>query len=364
MNRTVASPIAGQRPSSLLIEAAGLCCSLGYQLDAAVCAIRANMDHFQESGFYSLASEPLNVATLPDDIFGQERLQRWIEYAIRDCAQHMVEPHSLFDAKRTALIVLAPDQSRPHANEQFYSELVVAAMKQFSDTSEHEQPTADHYNITVLQHGRAGLAPALLQTARHLVNQVVEQVLLIGVDSYLNAADINHYLQEKRLFIPDNSNGFLPGEAACALLLRPALASAAGLHIKGVGIAQERGRPDGSVPSRAQGLSEAIRAACAQAKIDPAELDFRLSDQNGEQFFSREAANAVSRVMFGAHKLTHLTLADKIGEVGAATGPAMLAWLMRDMGHPELSPGNTGLVHLANDDGSRCAVVLHHQGEQ
>ena len=115
------------------------------------------------------------------------------------------------------------------------------------------------------------------------------------------------------------------------------------------------------MPSRAQGLSQAIRAALGAGASNYSKLNFRISDQNGEAFFAREAANAMTRVApTGGQKLPLLTMADCIGEVGAATGPAMLAYLAQRMPHID-SPGHCGLLHLANDNGLRCAAILHYQ---
>lgn len=359
-----------QAPVRLAIRAAGLCCAVGYHLRAASCALRANMDHFQESEFRSDSFEPIRVARLPDDIYGHERLQRWISHAVRDCAEGMQEPLSLLDPARTAVVVLAPEATRTQTHPGFHAGLVDHALHQLQAGEEAgaapgpgADAAADARIVTVLALGRTGLGGGLQQAMRLLGEQTVEQVLLIGADSYLNAADMNAMLRAERLLVKGNSNGFLPGEAAAALLLTLAAPGARGVFIEGIGHADEAGRPDGSVPSRAIGLTQAIRAACEQAKLAPAKLDFRLSDQNGEQFFARESANAMSRIMFGARQLAHLTLADKIGEVGAATGVAMLAWLWHDMPHLDHSPGKLGLLHLANDGGERCAVVVRHTGE-
>lgn len=351
----------GQKANSLAIVAAGLCCSLGYRLDAAVSAIRANMDHFQESSFYSSAGVIVNAATLPDDVVGYARLQRWAEFAVRDCASQLSNPACLLDAERTAVIMLAPDEDRPHANKKKYEELAHAVLKQLANELDYESDSSPHvkkHRVVVIAEGRTGIAEGLLKSAGLFVGGEADHVLLIGVDSYLNAADINFYLEEERLMIKGNSNGFIPGEAAAALLLRSVQSTTSGIHIKGVGVGVEPGRCDGSVPSRGQGLSEALRAACTQAKVDPIDLDFRVSDQNGERFYSNDAANAVTRVMLGGPKLTELTLADKIGEVGCASGPSMLAWLYRDMNNATHSPGKIGIAHLSNDNGARCAVVI------
>ncbi|NIA00925.1 hypothetical protein [Massilia sp. CCM 8734] len=352
--------------NSIVVSAAGLCCALGYHLDAAVCAIRANMDHFQESMFYSAPTVPLNIAMLPDESYGPQRIRSWIDYALRDCAQNTTDAHLLFDPLCTALIVLVPDNERITSDKKNFEDLAQSAMLHLrKEISPH--PETDGldipYRIRVLLEGRAGLAQALLMVADELASRQVKQVLLIAADSYLNNVEINFYLEQSRLFVPGNSDGFLPGEAAVALLLRLGSSDERGLHIKGIGIGHETGRWDGSVPSRGIGLTNAIRAACKQAKISPEDLDFRSSDQNGEQFYANDAANAITRVMCGSHKLSHLTLADKIGEVGCATGPAILAWLSRGMQHSTYSAGTTGLIHLSNDNGARCAVVVQNHGD-
>ncbi|NHZ66727.1 hypothetical protein [Massilia genomosp. 1] len=351
--------------NSLLIAATGLCCAVGYNLDAALCAINANIDHFRESNFHDNLSQPINVAMLPDDIYGEYRLYRWVEYAIRDCAQKMKDPSALFDAKRTIIIALSAELARPHA---VWADHKAQLLKVMNSVMEDiipipiSRPTGSQ-TIEVINQGRTGLSNALLKSAGYLINQDAEQVLLIGMDSYLQAADINNYLKDDRIFTRGNSNGFIPGEAAAAVLLRSASHTVAGVHITGVGSAEESGRHDGSVPSRGEGLTKAVRTAFRQAKIVPAEVNFRISDQNGEDFFANDATNAITRIMFGEHKLAHLTLSDKLGEIGAATGPAMLAWLSAEMADRALSPGNIGLLHLANDDGTRCAVTLRYQGE-
>jgi 3-oxoacyl-[acyl-carrier-protein] synthase I len=185
-------------------------------------------------------------------------------------------------------------------------------------------------------------------------------VLLVSADSYLNAQTINHYLQADRLLVPGNRDGFIPGEAAAAILLERSEPNMPGLHILGWGQGNEPGRPDGSVPSRAQGLSQALRAAFKQADITCNDLYFRVSDQNGEGFFAGEAANAITRVAEeGGTVPMVLTTADGVGEVGAATGPLMLAWLHHLLPRED-GPGDCGVIHLANDDGLRSAVVVRY----
>jgi 3-oxoacyl-[acyl-carrier-protein] synthase I len=168
---------------------------------------------------------------------------------------------------------------------------------------------------------------------------------------------VQSYLAQERLLCSDNSNGFVPGEGAGAILLTLA-ANEHGLLIAGVGCGVELSRPDGEIGNRALGLTQAIRKACAVAGVSPAQLQFRLSDQNGEQYFAKEGANAYSRVMADYKTfLPVLTIADCIGEVGAAAGVLMLAYLKGVMPQED-GPGKTGIMHLANDDGARSACLI------
>ncbi|MDM5181933.1 hypothetical protein F2P44_22125 [Massilia sp. CCM 8695] len=345
--------------TSLAIRSAGLCCAVGYNLAAATCAIRANMDHFQQSDFRTYQHDNITVARLDDtETWGPTRLARWITLAIDDCLGEV----PWLDTTKVPLIWLAPLPERTGCDGEWFNRVFTQAIESLDQEF--------HPSSGVLRLGRAGLAPALQQATEFLDHPDYPFVLLVGADTYLNAATINYYLNSERLQTPGNSDGFIPGEAAAAILLQKAgpnatagaaeAAEQACVHIVGFGAGNEPGRPDGSVPSRAQGLAQAFRAALGASTLEYADLEFRMSDQNGEAFFAREASNAITRVApVGGHKLPLLTIADCLGEVGAATGPAMLAYLSRLMPH-RASPGECGMLHLADDHGMRSAVILNY----
>lgn len=338
-----------QPAAHLHVVGAGICCALGYNARAVDCALRAGMDHFQESEFVTANGQPVRVARLPDtESWGAERLSQWMAHAVNDCLHHAGP------LKDPALMVLmlSAESKRPGIEERSAVQAAVLSSKLLGVPLSAQS--------TVWQGGRAGLGTVLQQAHELLQLGQCQQVLLLGFDSLLNAQTIGHYLQAERLLVPDNRDGFIPGEAAAAVLLELAAPDTSGLHILGWGQGDEPGRPDGSVPSRAMGLSQAMGAAFAQAGIDCNDLAFRLSDQNGEAFFAREAANAITRVAQdgGTVPMVHTT-ADCVGEVGAATGPLMLAWLHHLLSRAD-GPGECGLIHLANDDGLRSAVVVRH----
>ncbi len=372
----------------LTIGAAGLCCAVGHDLAAATCALRANMDHFQHSDFTTPGGDRLVVARLPEQkVWGSARLTRWVAQAIADClsrSEGMAEgsPIASRASEQCALLVLGPlttgdDSSSVHGR--------IGALAR--DAAE-QLGLQFHPASRVLPIGRAGIASALQQASQwlqngppHLAEQrqmpPIRSVLLVAVDSLLDAQCIDELIEVRRVLTPGNSDGFIPGEASAAVLLRAKTgtqfnpSNRRALHIAGVGQGMEPARWNGDVPNRSHGLTQAIRNACSQVPgLTPQQLLVRLSDQNGEGFYTREAATAFTRLRFGApaqNDLLHLTLADKIGEVGAAMPVAGMAWLWQLWQQGCVLPGagargnaawGPAVVHAANDDGRRAAVIL------
>ncbi|WP_338848506.1 hypothetical protein V8J88_06360 [Massilia sp. W12] len=337
----------------LHIVAAGMCCAVGYRMASAVSALRANMDHFQFSEFYDQQGQALKLARLPfDDSWGTKRLATIAQLALQDCLQQAPD----FSPPRTALMLMAAERGRPHTETERYTDIWHACVEHI--TAQGLMPF--HETSMISPQGRAGIGPALLQAQALLAGQTVSRVLLLGVDSYLNNVSIGHYLDQERLLTSDNSDGFIPGEGAAALLLELAQPHSRGLLLTGAGVAREAATIGGDTPNRAMGLSQAMRQALAAANICPAQLDFRMNDLNGEQFFAKEAANACTRIMADESKLLPmLHLADCVGETGAAAAPLSLAYLSQIMAAPD-GPGKAGLLHFGNDNGLRAACVVQY----
>lgn len=347
----VVSADEGHAPfTPLRIAAAGLCCALGYSLDTASVALQARMDHFQSSHFKTPRGEPLLVAKLPETRrWGGKRLGLWLQAALQDCLSRAPD----CDTTRIAVLWMAPRRPEIQQASIDWSGVYLDACEALD--------LRFHADSCVLTGGRAALSLALERAELLLRREGIDGVLLVGVDSLLDAATISRLLSEERLLTPKNADGFIPGEAAAAVLLQAGDAVANGqrcVHITGHGRGVEPGRVDGSVPSRAQGLTQAVRAAMASAALSYEHLDFRCADQNGEAFYAKEASHAFGRIApVGGDALQLLTVADGVGEVGAALGPVMLAHLSRLMRHP-FGPGACGILHLADDDGTRAAAVV------
>jgi 3-oxoacyl-[acyl-carrier-protein] synthase-1 len=193
----------------------------------------------------------------------------------------------------------------------------------------------------------------------------VPYCLVVGVDTFLVAATLRAYEEKNRLLSSLNSNGFIPGEAAGALLLaRAQEGPAPQFRCLGIGFGKEQATIESEEPLRADGLANAIRAALANAGCGFEAVDYQFTDCNGEQYVFKEASVGLARTMRilkPEFKIWHTS--DCIGEVGAATVPCGLAFA-EFSAHKQSAPGPGVLSHFGNDDGSRAVMIWRRQNSK
>lgn len=340
MGRTQASGL------DLRVLGTGMCCAVGWTAKAARAAIRAGLDRFGESEFHDARGEPVIVARLPiGDVWGARRLAMMFEAAVTEAASAVES----LDPAKTALVLIVAEKGRPGYSDEWARDCFRACESRFA------RPF--HPESRILPLGRAGIAHAL-RDARELLLTGLKHVIIAGVDSYLNAHSMNHFLRRRRVLASDSDDGFIPGEGAGAFVLTTG--TGAGLHIRGLGIADEAATIDNDLPARASGLTTAMRAALGESGYGMSELDFRMADIAGESFFFREAGHAVTRAFDRPRPhfpLLHIT--DSVGETGAAIGPLSIAYLSDAMARGHV-PGARALLHFQNDGSARAALVVEH----
>jgi 3-oxoacyl-[acyl-carrier-protein] synthase-1 len=185
--------------------------------------------------------------------------------------------------------------------------------------------------------------------------------VVAAVDSLLRWPTLRHYERGNRLMTPVNSDGFMPGEAAGALLVGPDGGQAGELLCAGIGFGMERAHVESGEPLRADGLSQAIQAALADARCEMHHMDYRIADLSGEQYYFKEAALALSRTLRVRKEEFDLWHpAECTGETGAAAGTAIVAdaWAAA---RKRYARGPNVLAHLADDAGRRAALCLRQR---
>jgi 3-oxoacyl-[acyl-carrier-protein] synthase I len=210
----------------------------------------------------------------------------------------------------------------------------------------------------ILPNGRMGV-PMALSLARTVIEQgSAPRVLILAVDSLLTANTIAHLARNDRLLTDDNSNGFMPGEGAGAVLVGPAPAGTTHLLCLGLGFAGERAYLDSQHPLRGEGLAAAVKGALADAGAHIDEVICRITDLSGEQYYFKEASLALSRTLRKGRENPELWHpAESVGEVGAASGAICLAVANAALLKQYMPPGGTVLLHFSNDAGERAAIL-------
>lgn len=346
----------------LVVVSAGVVCSVGLSVPAASAAVRASLDSFKETYFVDGTGNPIVGAAVPSGPLGlggdgggaitggDEKLARMFALAAAEC----LDGAGGLDAAEVALVLVGPEASRPGASDDELARRLEACEGAFGRRF--------HAERRVTRAGRPGLVGALASARELLGAGAVSAVLVAGVDSLLNAEDINDALSGDRVRTADNADGFIPGEAAaCVLVTRAGDAGAPrapALSVAGLGAADE---PDSWLSGKAnvgRGLAQAMRQALAQAGVAGHAIHQRWSDCAGESFFFDEAAYAWGRVLRApsppGHR--HWLLASSVGEVGAAAGPLVLALLL-DAARRGWAPGPSALVHLSSAGSARAALV-------
>ncbi|WP_123344110.1 hypothetical protein [Pseudomonas brassicacearum] len=339
--------------TALCIIGSGMVSAVGLSAPASCAAIRCAIDNFQETRFIDQGGEWLIAASVPLEQPWRGRT-KLIKMAARAIAEALQSTSGL-DPEKTPLLLGLAEAERPGRLAGLDQGLLHAI--------EAELGIRFHPDSYVIARGRVSAAVALLN-ARALIHQDGHRhVIIAGVDSLLNGATLTVFEERERLLTSENSNGFIPGEGAAAVVLAAPVASEEPqLACIGLGFGVEQATVESEdLPLRAEGLTQAIRAALGEAGCGLEQMDYRLTDISGEQYYFKEASLALSRSLRVRKEFFHLWHpADCIGEVGAAIGPVMLAVALA-ASRKGYGEGPNIFCHLGNDAGQRAAALLSYQ---
>lgn len=337
----------------LAIKASGLVTSVGFNAPAALAAMRAGVSGVKQSHLWHAPSGKYLKAAkvpLPQWWEGPGKLAELVAPAIDECLR-VAAPVA---TASIPLLLCVAEPTRLY-RAQGPQEVLVAEV-------ESRLETRFHPATQVVARGQVSAAFALREAQRLLSTQRVPCCIVAGVDSFLNPKLVKEYVKRRRVLAPDNSNGFIPGEAAGALLVVPAGRQHGGeLRLLGAGLTREKASIQSEEPLRGDGLTQAIKQALAEAGLTLFDVAWRITDLNGEHYKFKEAAFAAARlqrkpkdVLFD---LWHPS--EYLGEVGAAIGPCVLAWALH-AGQKGYAPGDVTLCHFGNDEGDRAALVVRY----
>ena len=335
----------------IAIAAVGLVTSVGLDSASSCAALRCRLNNFTELAFDDHDNEPVTGAPVPwpNLATGLDKLAHMAASAIRQA----LADHPAIDLTRTPLLLCVAERERSGRINDLDNALFSALTDQFNHPF--------HPDSGVMPSGQVGIALALDCARKLLYDKNHPAVVIVAADTLLNRATIIGNLDDERLLATDIRAGFIPGEAAGALLVKRCDQNIdVELLVFGIGIAQEKATRDSDLPLRAEGLTQAIKAALRQADATADELDLCIADVSGEDYDFEELALAQQRC---GCALPLWLPAESLGKTGSVAGCIPFAWLL-EARRKFYIPGNNALFLMSNDNGQRAAIIVAYQYSQ
>jgi 3-oxoacyl-[acyl-carrier-protein] synthase-1 len=335
------------------ILGSGMVTGVGLESASSCAAIRCAVNNFIETRFADKEGERIVGSPVPLDpaLNGFDKLLFLAASAIKECLMLTRGTRS----QDIPLLVGIAEKTRPGRPEEMDSG-VIAALEaalgvRFSDRSQ------------VFEESHVSGARAMERAAELIHVEKAPFCIVAGVDTFLTADTLSAFDQRTRLLTPANSDGFIPGEAGAAVVLgRPGKTPGPQLVCAAIGFGEEPSVPGSTVPLRADGLVEALRAAFKDGGLTYDDVDYRISGLNGEQAFFKEASLALTRTLHKPKPVFDLWHpSDCVGEIGAAIVPCILSVALA-AARKAYAPGKGVLCQFGNDAGTRSALILRYEG--
>jgi 3-oxoacyl-[acyl-carrier-protein] synthase-1 len=329
------------------ILSVGMVTAVGLDAPSSCAAMRARLDGFRETRFYAEDGQWMIGAPvpIPRNWVGQQRMAHLCAGAICEAFAHRPDARG-----QTPIILCLAEEERANKPVSDGS----ALLRTIGEIAEIEP----HPHSRVISHGRPSGHVALDLARKLFASERVSHVMIAGADSYLTSASISYYIAASRILGPDQPNGFIPGEAAAAVLC--SRHGPGGLRLRGLGLAREPAyiyNPD-QLALRGTGMTSAYRAALDETGIAMNRLGYRIADLIGEQYWFKQTELASLKLVRGAHGFQDLwSPGESLGNIGAAVVPVMIgmAYMAVAKGY---AGGNPVLIEASGDTGACGAAVF------
>lgn len=337
----------------------GMITPVGIGTAQTVTSVRAGINRFSESSVYNKRFAPMTLALLPEEALPplmpdidatgltsrQIRLLRLATPALQEATKGIAQPDSipLFLGAPEAL----PGRALP-ITEKFLLQLQKQAEVKFNIAASK-----------VFPNGRAAGLIALHEAVKLIASGAAPQVLVGGIDSYLDLYLLGTLDMEDRVLAEGVMDSFCPGEGACFLLLSsPRVRGLTPLaRVAGTAMGKELGHRYSDLPYKGDGLAQTFQSVLAAANASPGEVRTVYAGFNGENFWTKEWGVAFlrSKDKF-AESFSVEHPVDCFGDTGAALGPLMIGIAADNLSKGHVESGC--LVWCSSDREERGAALL------
>ncbi|NHZ66677.1 hypothetical protein [Massilia genomosp. 1] len=330
----------------ICVAAAGLVTSVGLDTSSTCSALRCRLNNFNEMGALDYANEPVVGARVPLLIGPVPDIERLAAMAVAAIRQALEGRCGIVLAEVPILLCVA-EVGRVGRIPDLDVRLVGELERRFNHPF--------HPDSETIAEGQNSVSWALIRARKMLHAGGHVAILVVAADSLITGATVQAHLKEGRIMSTGVRAGYIPGEAAGALLLQhPDDTAATELRVYGVGTAREDATRNADLPFRAAGLTAAVKAALKDADAVAEEIDICLSDASGEEYYFEELALVQQR---SGLEVTLWLPAECVGETGSAIGCIQIAWMF-EAGRKIYLPGNSALLLASGEEGVRTAAIL------
>ena len=335
----------------------GMWTAAGHDGPSSVAAMRAGVSGASKAQLWDRSTgETINAFRVHSHQWweGSSFLPELIAPVIEDCLAQIAEMEKLeaTDPEGIPILMTLAPKDRPDRAEDLEKKVFDGLAKRLGRALPN--------GSGAVPGGRVGL-PHLLT---RMVDIGADTAILVGAESFLRQRMVDFYVMEDRLLGAETSSGFIPGEAAAAIIVTRRRVP--GLRLIGVGggMAASGARGSKESPVTGDGLTEAIRRAISAAGLEFHDINVLMADLNGEHFKFKElsfASARLDRLPEGGVSyrprghVEHWNVVETIGEVGAAMMPAAMGWAFA-AGQEGYLPGRV-VFTAGEDSGQRVAVV-------
>jgi len=351
------------------IKAMGLITSVGRDYETSCSSIRAGISRFSDLNHV----ETLNldqiesdkavgspVAGITDGYSGYSRWFKMLKYAIDDAKQSFTwfNEQENESWETCGVYILLPDL----ANERYLYDPVTDAdsfKKMFLDRLlEYIHPSLKFENSQIFIEGNTGLAASLFFTDEFISKRKISNIIILSVDSFIDASSINWILKQNRLKNDEQKNGMIPGEAASLLLIDfnnegRALGKINDVSIESTGV-------EDIITERDNGNT---LAECIRKTIDDRDFFFGdiYNDNSGEIWKSHEYWMAKTLLQSGLHDdCREFQVAESLGDTGAASASIAVISAIQSFEY-NYSKTNEALVISQSDEGNFGSFIISRE---
>lgn len=331
-----------------VVSCVSLVSPVGYSAAATCAALRAGIAAFEELDYRDRMAMPIRGARV-DAIAPFKRGRERLRMLARLVLEH-IEPDigAALPWAQMPLILCTREKETPGARlNGMLSDL------RFPDGSAVIERRTAH-----IAAGQTGAFAALMQ-ARKMLGEGAPACLILAMDSLIDARTLAWLDSAMRLKTSETTDGLIPGEAACLMVVSRHPAAKSYVVVRGLGLGAETVTAISEEPFRGNGLAAALRAALAEARIDMDDVDFRFSDVGGESYAFEELVLAQMRTMRQARPTQPVWHpADCVGDTGAAAGLIQFAWAEQAFSRG-YAPGELAALHGSSMAfGGRAAAIV------